>query len=349
MTGSDSIPFFEYQRWFRQRRPYDAPLAYEAKRYGITVATREELRHSGDALPWLDENNGVVDATNQAYARFVGRTRAAQASLGVTIAQYKQSSDMIAKRAGTLANFADFLARGAHEQAGVYLNRVTYSTHDTPAGRREKERRNKRFKDAAKRARKKGFAGAFLEYSFGWAPLVGDIYAASVVLHSVPKKPFVARGFATRSGSYELKPGPSSVNIEEFWKTKVMMRANVRVVNPNLRRLQDLGLVNPALIAWDAIPWSFVVGWFFNVSQVVSSWTDLIGLEMEYPSTTVVKDVRWEKTLPAAIPPYHQKGYGLSTVRSLTLAKPKLTFQGIEFSPTRAALAISLLLQKLPR
>lgn len=52
-------------------------------------------------------------------------------------------------------------------------------------------------------------------------------------------------------------------------------------IDPNattLRTLNQLGLVNPASLAWELIPWSFVVDWFIPIGPLLSVLTAPAGL-----------------------------------------------------------------------
>lgn len=49
--------------------------------------------------------------------------------------------------------------------------------------------------------------------------------------------------------------------------------------NPGLRQLNGLGLLNPALLWWELLPYSFVVDWFLPVGDVLTSLTAGIGMD----------------------------------------------------------------------
>lgn len=60
----------------------------------------------------------------------------------------------------------------------------------------------------------------------------------------------------------------------------------VTVNNPNLLLLNKLGLLNPASIAWELVPYSFVLDWFANINTVLSQFTDFAGLNTDLVSYT---------------------------------------------------------------
>lgn len=134
---------------------------------------------------------------------------------------------------------------------------------------------------ASKRARAKLYysrkaSDIYLEGIFGWVPLITDIYAATKVLETTyPTERLKAKGDATNS--YTI----SSANTRAVVLNKVSVRAaaEFKVTNLNLALLNQLGLLNPASVAWDAVPYSFVVNWFIPVGQMLNSLTDFVGLE----------------------------------------------------------------------
>lgn len=189
--------------------------------------------------------------TNQALARFNGKLRKGSANLGVTIAQYKQSRDMIVKRTTDAANVVD-----------KAYNRLKGDSKRVRQLRRERE----------------PLANEVLETEFGWRPFLSDMHAAmtSVCEDGIPPSVIKARGFdAHNSTLYNPNSYTRTVRVG---KAHCTYAAVVRVSNPNLWLLNRLGLINPAVVLWDAIPWSFVVNMFVNVNQVVSQYTSEVGL-----------------------------------------------------------------------
>ena len=73
--------------------------------------------------------------------------------------------------------------------------------------------------------------------------------------------------------------------------TKVICTAGLRITNPNTALLTQLGLTNPLLVAWDIIPFSFVVDWFIPVSTYLKRYNDMAGFSYVDPVTTVIKEV----------------------------------------------------------
>jgi hypothetical protein len=217
----------------------------------------------------------LVEARNKAYDRFKDATRnQAGADIGTNLAERKQSMDMMTARLFQLGRFTQKLRRfdfvGAGRELGITKRRVprTLKRHA------------------------KAFSNNWLEFHFGWSPLFKDIGGAIETLNAgIP--PFKVRGSATVRSSKYSTYGFSSygwpIAKYETWTTqKVQARyiADVYVSNPNLWLANQMGLINPASLAWELVPFSFVVDWVGNVGQYLSSFTDFAGLEIQNPCIT---------------------------------------------------------------
>lgn len=247
---------------WRQAQPHDLPLQYYADRANMSTAggyTRNAVTTIqgvvGDA-GYTATENWVV---NTAYQRFRDSIHEG-ADVGVDLAEGRQSFGMMAGRAGQLAGFTKDLLRGNFLGAARRLNLAV-----VPKGV----------------SAKKSLANNWLEYHFGWVPLIKDIYACIDVFQN-PIKTLTPFGTAKSSYYKEFKAGAFPNNTTETWSCLIRARmgAQVSISNPNLWLANNLGLVNPAGIAWELVPFSFVVDWFVNVGDVLSSGTDLLGLSV---------------------------------------------------------------------
>ena len=196
---------------------------------------------------------------NECYARFQGRLRKGSASLGVTAASWKQSRDMIVNSSN-------------------HLRRTLDSTIAHLQGNRGALKRLKRERDP--------LANRVLEVEFGWRPLFSDLHSA---LFTVCKDGIPPEWITSRARTYvETKQGNplGPTYITEEAHMKVSYSAKVVISNPNLWLLNRLGLINPLTVAWDLIPWSFVVNMFLNVNSMIGSITDEVGLDISGRSVT---------------------------------------------------------------
>lgn len=157
----------------------------------------------------------------------------------------------------------------------------------------------------------KNLAGAHLNYAFGWKPTVGDLKAALFGVVSLSERlaafedPFlgiqhrskkVLDETVTHSGSFS----PAS-NVKCYWRGTLTRKTTAHVayrhlpikVGVGLRRailghLDRLGFeINPAL-AWNALPFTFVVDWFLNVGSFLEQYKlDTLELPIQYVDSYV--------------------------------------------------------------
>jgi len=213
-----------------------------------------------------------------------------------------------------------------------------------------------------KKARSKDAAGLWLEAHFGWQPAVDDVGAA---VNTMQKADFGKKHVRIHvrndfSSSWRINDisGPGTGTFErhtEEGKAVVTMAADIRVSNPNAYLANQMGFVNPSSVAWEAVPYSFVVDWFANVGQCLSAMTDFVGLDVTSPRTTTFQSVSYGKSgfyrhLPGpsgiATSTHSQSWRGWDVLRQTGIAGPTLELKPFKgFSPVRGATAISLLLQ----
>lgn len=256
----------------------------------------------------------------QAYARFRGKLYSGNASLGVTAASTRQSREMIAKRVDTLKS----------EVPQLYADAL---------------RSKRKGKDAS---------GLILETMFGWVPLYSDIHsAATSVIQEADRLDFV-RG----AGRAELTG--TRINDRSSWRDKrtitgtvrVTLAAAVTIENPNRWLLERAGLLNYAAVAWDIVPWSFMVNAFSNTGSIVNSLTDFSGLRF----TSSTETTKWDFTddyESLRLSGESKGARGLATyvvknqrrVLNGTPSPPPLIFRTPELSFSTVAIGLSLVVQ----
>lgn len=283
-----------------------------------TVYPEAELFTAGDPYPALEARS---------YAKFRGKLYKGSASLGVTAASYKQSREMITDRYGQLM---------------------------TKAGSLE-EKLFRHHRTGTRRKKVRVIADAHLEIIFGWTPLLGDIQSAA---RSVIQKaePLVWLKSSAKSEPLVNREAVAFANgvcwINGTSEFRVVRAATVRVTNPNKWLSERAGLLNVGAVAWDLVPWSFVVNMFVNTGQLVNSITDFVGLEFSNGSMTksgVVKYQLMSFETKARTKPYGlQFGHTRRKVRTANaVLRPPLVVKlpGVDWS--LAAMAASLFTQKL--
>lgn len=288
-----SGPFYEntalgpytdrFRARFRQAKPYNLPLGFRC-----TVAfgyDRSELSSPYGSSDTWSKNNGLssiydyypskkADVYNRAYDAFKAKV-SDSAGWAENLAQAQKARVMFNNRAMQLWRAASALRRGDFGRVGKILGTPTPS----------------------KVSAKKKFSQNFLEYEYGWKPIVSDIQSSMKILTSDPGLRKVKGGARDRLSSFEAEnlgsPGLGSyTTVDQSYDYQVTIRAGVVVTNHNLFLANQLGLIDLAL-PWKLLPFSFVVDWFVNVEQVISSMTDWYGLTLINPHVTYFERGRY--------------------------------------------------------
>lgn len=276
----------------------------------------------------------VVKALDKCYGKFIEDVKGGlQGQLAVSLAEANQSIVMIATRVNQLRDAVRALKRNDfHTLASLF----------------KFDKKHKVFGHG------KDLSKIWLELHFGWVPLLHDISDAIDSLQA-PLPRARIRAKAQAKDTY-IEGSPLAYN---SWarSTDVLvgytMGAEVSVENPNLYLANQMGFVNPLSVAWELIPFSFLVDWFVPVSNFLNSFTDLYGVSVLNPFTTkFVRTSGWESYLDRSAPPSVFTDFWstehVMMQRTLGITRPVLGFRNFQrLSVSRAATSVSLLLADL--
>lgn len=182
-------------------------------------------------------------------------------NLAENIGEFHQTANMISKRIRQIGEAARQLKNGnlpglyqALAMEGHPSRRESGRVRDTPPSRR--------------------LADHWLEYTYGWSPLVSDVHGALEGMRKGFTDPVGAVKGYSRSSQL---PRDSKSTFGNSPKRATGYVAG-RVSNPGAHLANGLGLLNPASLAWELMPYSFVVDWFIPVGDVLSSLTAGLGM-----------------------------------------------------------------------
>lgn len=196
------------------------------------------------------------------------------------------------------------------------------------------------------RTHAKTAASGWLLWSYGAKPLISDIQnGMDVLTREFPEKFITSSGRGEWSSVYNDGNG----NITTYKaESRVKFRASVRVNNPNKWLRNQLGLDNPLQWVNEAIPFSFVVDWFSNLSDVIGQFSDFNGLELIDPMRLSKCTIRqFEKYSGTYQLPSGKQA--VRFMRDFQVPSATLTFGYERFEWQRGANAISLLVGFLPK
>lgn len=118
-------------------------------------------------------------------------------------------------------------------------------------------------------SKKESLASNWLALQYGWKPLVSDIYEAAVFIDHQLRNPLVHRVVVRRKAggrqdgnivNVTLRTSPT-VSI----KHRVISTRQIVALLSEVNTIRLSGLTDPASIAWELLPWSFVVDWVIPI------------------------------------------------------------------------------------
>lgn len=184
-------------------------------------------------------------------------------NLGENLATAKQTVDLFAKHGSTLFRSIRAAKQGNWKRA---FGELGLNPRGKPVGL--------------------GLSQRYLEYIYGIKPLMGDIYGAYELLKEQLDNPALLV-YARRvlRDSYErdvegkdVSRGFNFTRKEQAWRQdKIQL---VGRINSSLSRdVARAGISNPASLAWDLLPWSFVVDWSLPIGSVLAALDATQGLD----------------------------------------------------------------------
>jgi len=227
-----------------------------------------------------------------------------EGNLAQDIAQWGQTVGLIANAAKAVSSAIHNVKRGNF--AGAINNLRSASSqkfHMSPKGKPPSVSRS--------------VAENWLALQYGWKPLMKDIEASleslgNALVHSALGSSVIHRVTASASGSgsktvkFPLTGYPNEIGGSKTTTVEIRKKYGIRytVDNPTLSFLQQTGFTNPVNLAWEILPFSFVVDWFLPVGKYLESFTYAQGLSfldgyvVTMKKTKVVSAVGYGKRLP---------------------------------------------------
>ena len=212
-----------------------------------------------DLRPQVDSN-----LRNRVQTEALDKIRRGDFDLGVAIAEGRQTFGMILESAHIVLPAWTAVRQGTILQATKALNIAL---------------RDWRLKGIQKKAQIP--AAAWLQLEFGWKPFLSDIDESTKLFvegwnDSAPTMSVVRRlerdAELPMGGAFEMV----STGTSSQWAE---VKLYYTVDNHTMYRLNSLGLVNPATILWELVPFSFVLDWFIPVGTFLRTLTADVGTD----------------------------------------------------------------------
>jgi len=206
---------------------------------------------------WLSDSSGLK---NRVKIKALNKCADAKVNLAVAYAEASKTSDLILDTARRVDRAYRAFRRGNLGEVAKQLNITPKRLHKS-----------------------------WLEYKYGWLPLLMDVKGAAEFLaqKAMSRKPnftVLATDRITKTYTYSVPVtpfgGPPTVPFTWFSSCDMEVRVGLwcEIDYPHLAEMQQLGLTNPALVAWELVPYSFVLDWFISVGDYLTALSALQGV-----------------------------------------------------------------------
>lgn len=288
LSWTNSLTGVKNPRWRDQVRNHeDATTAMQASHYKVeantaSMAIRTHVNGGGynpanfvetriDGYPYLQfatfgsvPGTTTIRCNNRALAKFISKANSVRTSLegGQTVGEWSQLVQAVTNPLGALRRFT--------------LDHLTRS-----------QKRLRGFKRPRGKSLDKVVADTYLEWRFGWDPLISDVASGMVGLQNArdqndiveisgsAKEDFLGETSTVTDYNYS---SASRVyrNVQDCSTLYIRYKGAIRTGAENGIKTwaQTLGLVPERFLptVWELIPYSFVADYFLNVGKIVESW-----------------------------------------------------------------------------
>lgn len=212
-----------------------------------------------------------------------------KANLGVTLAKYRELCVLFSRFTGDLVHTAANLQRLDNRRRKNLLHAANLSKSGRHKNRIRQLEKAASFHPLA-RAAFKGASVLYLGYLFGLRQFAQDLAAVSEVLRRRFDDPMYLQGGFTKH-LWDEKTRVGNVGSISEWKAVTTSQVTHRIryrfrVFPNQQALAQMGMTNPLAIAYDYIPFSFVLNWIIPIGKYIAALDALEG----------ISDLRWYYT-----------------------------------------------------
>lgn len=333
-----------YGKVARPYAPYDSYEGYGRQVMGTSISAQASVR----SQMWATSTLATKVA---AEARLLDNISNMKFNAAQAFAERRQSAQLLINSVNRFVAFAVLFRKGRFADA----NRILRSKRRLFNEASEPDSRFRR--NMLKAPTHREFSSFWLEYSYGWRPLLSDIYGAAELMAQVhtQTRPTRAAGRASLTKVYTATSSSEGLTGRATGTIQCDIEAVVwfDVSSALLDSLKSVGLINPLNLAWELLPYSFVVDWFIPVGQYLNNATATTGLVFKKGSLTyrtkmyatgasTTNNVRWTLDSPFGC------SYQFAEVNRApytAFPSPSLPSVGMQLNLSQVTSAVALLTQ----
>jgi hypothetical protein len=229
---------------------------------------RRDTYHALFGVDFPDRSYNIShspQALQQAIQKIAARVKDQKINVAQAFAEHQKTIDLVANTAVKIAAAISAVKKG---KFGAAQKALTGVRRGSPKGSTVSQN--------------------WLELQYGWKPLLMDVHGAVAHLAQNPKPPsFVVSAQASASDSKQVLKDLVSgsggswflTSREQQYSSVARLALRFQVKDHAVKELNQLGITNPAAVAWELLPWTFVVDWFLPIGDYLNTLGYDQGLE----------------------------------------------------------------------
>lgn len=231
-------------------------------------------------------------------------------------AEKAQTAEMFAKTALRLVETISALRKGHFNVAAAALGVNPFT------------RAKRRFSRQYAKDQSKAVANGWLELQYGWLPLISDCFGAAEL---IAQKQF--RELRVKASTFvNMRRTSYSDTSDSRWRTQNWAATELKCKYTvyfgssydALHTLSQVGITNPAYIAWELLPYSFVVDWFWPLGNWINTWDATNGLDFKDGCLTYVTKAE-NNCLTSGRAGTLYRGTAWGSQKKITISRTKIT------------------------
>lgn len=263
--------------WPKARRMHTEPHDYEMEMLSFMNPSIEWKRkvdidfssgtvHSCFGPPTFDTLEFDSNFINKQSKKLADLILGSDFNLGVTVGEGHKSLNMIGGAARRIAGGLNAAKRldpkGLAKALGVRPGRYNSRNHGLTA------------------------TSLWLEYRYGWTPLLLDVYNGAQVIANILNAP-ATKSFIVRGGRQGHAPPDTELpwGFDKLECTRTYQL--IGLVTESQSTAVQLGLQDSLSVAWELLPYSFVVDWFLPIGTYLEARNAVSTLDAKYVETIV--------------------------------------------------------------
>lgn len=256
---SRSVPWIGNVWWKDDYDAYGGGTDYIKQTFDGTVENIPSISFPNHKpLPLTHPTVTVPPVYSRALNKALANLKDQQVQYATFLAEAGEASSMLLTNAKKIAAAYKFVRKGQFKRAAneLRISPGSFRSHRRPRNQDEVSAR-------------------WLEAQYGWLPLMSDMYGIyEDVRKGFFREPRIsAKGMATDEGSRSIKLNQQLyTGTSSFTSThSCFVRLDYVLDSEKLQRAVQKGLTNPLEVAWELVPFSFIVDWFTPIGDFLSS------------------------------------------------------------------------------